>query len=160
MGFSRAHPMGELEATIAAPIEAVRDVVFSIRPGPADLDAGCLLLLHDALRGSSRELGEVTGGPDAWVVTIAGSKIHVHLDARASEVTLHGEWWYGGVWRFQARGDATSVRHEVFNIAPPTSRWIARLMHRGYDRVMRADFDAALARLGPRTGRSRRAHEP
>ncbi len=147
MTFSRAHPMGELEATIAAPIQAVREVVFSIAAGPADLDAGCLLLLHDALRGSA---GEVTGGPDAWVVSIAGSKIHVRIDAPASEITLHGEWWYGGAWQLRPHGEATLVRYQVFNIAPPASRWIARLMHRGYDRAMRADFDAALARLRAR----------
>ncbi|MQA04748.1 MAG: hypothetical protein GEV07_19185 [Streptosporangiales bacterium] len=123
---------------VETPVERVRDLVLTVRPGPVSDTNGWLLT----------DLGEtLSGGPQRFTLTIAGGTQTVELSA--DTLAIQGGWWYRGEWTVAVTGDGTQVTYRVYNVASKT-RWLVPLANRfffGFQEQQRQGFRDVLDRL-------------
>jgi hypothetical protein len=142
----------EITGVIDAPVPAVADLLFRVRPGQVGTDNAVLL----AATGSSITL---TGGPDRFVAAGAGHRMTVEIDRARPAIAVQGGWWYRGEYALVPGPDqGTRVIYRIFNVAD-RARWAVPLANRffiGFERDARRAFATTIREIGGRLGRPTR----
>jgi len=123
----------ELHGVVAAPPDAVADVLLDVRPGG---------------RSPFAVVGTIESADgDELVVTLNGSRMTVTVDRAARSVVLQGEWWYRGVTTVRPDPRGAQVVHQIFDVAAGRG-WAVRFVSRGPLAAAPAAFAAHLDHLG------------